>query len=337
MPIPAVIANPTKCDNVEGLRRRIARRCAEHGFAQPIWLETTPSDPGRGQAEVAVSQGADVVMALGGDGTVRAVAEALVGTSVALSIIPGGTGNLLAHNVGVGNVRVEHAVDTALTGDDSHLDVGTVRYVDSDGSKHETTFLVMAGVGFDADIMERTTTNAKKYLGPSAYVVTGLQRMIGPLRKVTIDVDRGGSVVSAKRRIKTAIIGNCGQIFGGIELMPGAKPDDGVLDAAVISAQGILGWSSVAWQVLTKGRAGGSLLEELSGTRITVTCASPMPAQIDGDPVGDVSEITCELSSATVVLRVPAEDPVDSVLDPETTRAHANQSAGGNIDLRDWD
>ena len=70
----------------------------DHGWDEPLWLETTPEDPGRGQAESAVSAGVDLVLACGGDGTVTACAEGVTGTGVPLAIIPMGTGNLLARN-----------------------------------------------------------------------------------------------------------------------------------------------------------------------------------------------------------------------------------------------
>src|SRR5699024_2373717 len=119
----------------------------ENGWEDPLILETTEDDPGRGPAEEAVAAGVDVVIAGGGDGTVRAVADALVGTDVALGILPLGTGNLLARNLDVVLDRPEWALRTALTGTSALIDTGTLR-VDPDGEA--TTFLVMAGIGFDA-------------------------------------------------------------------------------------------------------------------------------------------------------------------------------------------
>ncbi|HET9899031.1 MAG TPA: acylglycerol kinase family protein, partial [Streptosporangiaceae bacterium] len=92
----AVVVNPTKLDDDEAFRKSVRRAMDDHGWDEPLWLETTPEDPGRGQAESAVSAGADLVLACGGDGTVTACAEGVTGTGVPLAIIPMGTGNLLA-------------------------------------------------------------------------------------------------------------------------------------------------------------------------------------------------------------------------------------------------
>ncbi|HEY4421453.1 MAG TPA: acylglycerol kinase family protein, partial [Pseudonocardia sp.] len=97
-PLPAVVANPIRIE--PGTRRRIESVCASLGWAPPLWLETTVEDPGTGQARIAIERGADVVLACGGDGTVRAVAQALAGTGVAMGLVPAGTGNLLARTLG---------------------------------------------------------------------------------------------------------------------------------------------------------------------------------------------------------------------------------------------
>ena len=93
--------NPTKLTDAGTFRQAVLAAMAEHGFGEPLWLETTAADPGRGQARQAVTAGAVVVLACGGDGTVTACAEGVAGTGVRLAIIPLGTGNLLARNVGI--------------------------------------------------------------------------------------------------------------------------------------------------------------------------------------------------------------------------------------------
>ncbi|HWS58094.1 MAG TPA: diacylglycerol kinase family protein, partial [Actinotalea sp.] len=97
-PLVAFVANPTK-PGVAELRDAAVRACAERYLPEPMWLETTEQDSGVGQTRRAVADGARVVVAVGGDGTVRAVAEGLIGTSASMGLIPQGTGNLLARNL----------------------------------------------------------------------------------------------------------------------------------------------------------------------------------------------------------------------------------------------
>src|ERR1700722_2630460 len=111
----AIVINPTKLDDSEAFRKSVGRAMADHGWDEPVWRATTAGDPGRRLAEAAVSAGVDLVIACGGDGTVTACAEGLAGTGVPLAVVPLGTGNLLARNVGV-PMGLEEALEVALGG-----------------------------------------------------------------------------------------------------------------------------------------------------------------------------------------------------------------------------
>src|SRR3954454_12855457 len=148
-PWAVVVANPTKIADIEGEIDWLEERSVELGWARPVWLETTLDDPGLGQGRVALRAGAHTVLAYGGDGTVRAVATALIGSGVPLGLLPAGTGNLLARNLDVPFADLDAALTVALTGIDRAIDVGRVQ-VDVSGEDQQPraeTFLVMAGVG----------------------------------------------------------------------------------------------------------------------------------------------------------------------------------------------
>ncbi len=302
-PLAAVVANPTKIE--PGTRQRIESVCTGLGWAEPLWLETTVEDPGTGQAKLAIEKGADVVLACGGDGTVRSVAEALAGTGVAMGLVPAGTGNLLARTVGTPD-GVADAARVALTGDDRAIDVGRIRI---DGSEEERVFLVMAGTGFDAAIMESTPEALKVKVGPLAYVISGLRAMRGRRIRVTLSLDDGPPL---RRRTRTVLVGNRGTLLGGLVLMPRAAIDDGVLDVVSLAPGTLAGWVAVALRVITKRPRGHERVEHWQARSIVIRTETPQPCQVDGDPVGNVRELAIRVDPNTLVLRVPDVPPPDT-------------------------
>jgi diacylglycerol kinase (ATP) len=302
-PLAAVVVNPTKVE--AETRQRIESVCTGLGWAEPLWLETTVEDPGTGQARLAIDKGADVVLACGGDGTVRSVAEALAGTGVAMGLVPAGTGNLLARTVGTPD-GVAAATRVALTGDDRIIDVGRIRI---DGAEEERVFLVMAGTGFDAAIMESTPEALKVKVGPLAYVVSGLRAMRGRRVRVTLSLDDGPPL---RRRTRTVIVGNSGTLLGGLVLMPRATVDDGVLDVVSIAPGTLAGWIAVALRVITRRPRGHERVEHWQARSILIRTETPQPCQVDGDPVGNAQELAIRVDPSTLVLRVPDVPPPDA-------------------------
>lgn len=295
-PLPAVVANPLHAD--AETRARVTAVCTAHGWAEPLWLETTPEDPGSGQATEAVEQGADVVIACGGDGTVRAVAEVLAGTGVAMGLLPIGTGNLLARTLG-GPTEVIAATRAALTGDDRAIDVGRIRV---DDTEDERVFLVMAGTGLDAAIMANTRDSLKARIGTFAYVLAGLRAMWATSTGLTISVDDGPAL---RRHSRTVLVGNSGTLAGGLVLMPAAVIDDGQLDVVNIAPNSFAGWVAVLLRVLTRKRKGHRRVEHWQAKTVVITTEHPQAAQIDGDPIGEVSQLTIRVDPAALLVRVP--------------------------------
>lgn len=295
-PLPAVVVNPVKVDAT--VHARIQEVCLELGWAEPLWLETTVEDPGTGQATMAVQKGAGVVLACGGDGTVRAVADALAGTGVALGLLPTGTGNLLARTLGT-PLELAAATRVALTGTDRPIDVGRLRV---DAEPAEQIFLVMAGTGFDAAIMQSTPEVLKVRVGPLAYVFAGLRALRGHRTRLTLTFDGGEPL---RRRSRTVVVGNSGTLLGGLVLMPSAAVDDGQLDVVNISPKGVAGWVAVAVRVMTRRRHGHPRVEHWQASAVDVTADEPQPAQVDGDPIGDVTRLRIRVEPQALVVRVP--------------------------------
>ncbi|GAA5036317.1 diacylglycerol kinase family protein [Terrabacter aeriphilus] len=313
MPAPVkragVVINPTKFADLPTVRARITGTCVANGWGEPLFYETTVEDPGQGQAAQAVRDGVDVVCTLGGDGTVRNVASALVGTETPLGILPAGTGNLLARNLDL-PVALESAVAVALTGRNRRIDVGelvvgAVPAVDApdDGDDVPEThhFLVMSGIGMDAQIMAGTNENLKAKVGWPAYMVSGLKHLVSPEFRIGVKVDDD---LEFRRRARMVVIGNCGRLLGGLVLMPNARVDDGQLDAVIASPRGVVGWVPVATRVATRQRKGHPTLDHKVCKEIRVRTDRPVPVQIDGDVIGEASEVSARVRPGSLTVRV---------------------------------
>ena len=267
-----------------------------------MWLETTIEDPGAGQARVGLRAGAHAVIAYGGDGTVRAVASALTGTGVPLGLLPAGTGNLFARNLPVPYSDLDAALSVALTGVERKIDVGRVQ-VDVSGEDRpprEETFLVMAGLGFDAEVMATVGHRLKERVGWWAYVVAGTRRLRGRQTKVVLQLDDDEPL---RRRLRSVIVGNCGELTGGVRLLPEARIDDGRLDVVVVAPRGVVGWMAVIGAVLTRSRWGHPVVEHFTCRRVEVSAEKPLHVQLDGDPAGMARVLRAEVQPAALVVR----------------------------------
>jgi len=280
--------------------------------AETVFYETTIDDPGKGQTERAVAEGADLVMAAGGDGTVRLVASVLAGTEVRMGIIPAGTGNLLARNVEVPLEDPSAAMIAALTGRDRQVDVGWLRVGSSDAgarAAERQIFLVIAGFGADAEMIGYTDPEMKKRIGWIAYVFGGIRTVLG--RSVDVVVQLPDESRHA-HKARTVLLGNVGKLPGGFVLMPDATIDNGQLEVVVAGWRGAAGFSQVAAQVVNpklvpKVGPKISTVERYLTTGIRVTTAKPQPVQLDGDTDVEATHLIATVDPGVLRLRVPAE------------------------------
>ncbi len=293
----AVVLNPVRLADPIAFKSLVGQVAADAGWDRPLWFETTVDDAGSAMARAAVAAGADLVAVAGGDGTVRVVCDQMAGSGVPVGVIPAGTGNLLARNLGI-PLWPEAAVETLLRGRDRAIDI--VR-LEGDGLS-PTRFVVMAGLGLDAVIMDGAPAALKKRIGWPAYLVSGAKHLRYPAVGVEIAVDDAEPV---RRRASTVVIGNVGNLQAGIPLLPNARIDDGMLDVVVMAPRRSLGWLSLVWRVMTRHPRTDERLDRYTGTSIVVRSATAVPRQIDGDPVGSGTELRAVIEPGRLLVRVP--------------------------------
>jgi YegS/Rv2252/BmrU family lipid kinase len=294
----AVVLNPIKVDDVAEFKAMVEKQAEDSGWSRPTWHETTVEDPGRSMAEAAAVEGADLVLVCGGDGTVRTVCAELAGTGIPVGVIPAGTGNLLARNLGI-PLYLQAAVDVALNGQDRAIDLVAVA---GDGIGDAEHFMVMGGMGFDAAIMEGADDAIKARIGWLAYFVSGLRQLRSPSFKVEISVD---DEPFTKHRAVTVVVGNVGYLTAGIPLLPDATIDDGVLDVVIVSPRRFLSWLPLVWRVMSKRRRVDEQLNRMTGRKVVVRTAHDTARQLDGDPIGPGREIRAECIHGRLLVRVP--------------------------------
>ncbi|WP_159500870.1 diacylglycerol kinase family protein [Microbacterium sp. 18062] len=279
--------------------------------ADVAWFETTPEDPGQGPAREALDAGCGIVIAAGGDGTVRAVAEVLAGTDAHLGIVPQGTGNLLARNLGVPLGDVKAALARVADVTPRSIDIGWVD-LERDGGPETHGFVVMVGFGLDAQMLAETDDDLKDKAGWLAYV-EALGRAVSSSEvveaSIAVDDEKPKDVAA-----HTVLIGNCGTIQGGVTLLPDAAPDDGSLDILVVNADGALQWldtlKSVVWdngimRMFDRDKQATSTdtVQHRQAARVRVRLPHPLAFEIDGEEIGEVQGFTARIDAGALHVR----------------------------------
>lgn len=295
--ILGVVLNPTKIPDRGQFKAMVTSMARDAGYTEVLWWQTTKEDTGFQMAHEAAVAGASVVLAVGGDGTLRAVSDELAGTGIPVGIVPAGTGNLLARNLGI-PLYLRSAVDVAINGQDRAIDLVRV----SGDNMADDTFLVMAGMGFDAAIMAGVNENIKKRVGWLAYVLSGLKALMYPAVRLEISIDDGPFT---KHRARTVVIGNVGNLQGGMPLMPDARIDDGQIDVVLLYPRRFLSWLPLAARVLTKNRRSDETITRMRGRTVVVRCNTETPREFDGDVKTSGHELRCECMAGRLLVRVP--------------------------------
>lgn len=315
-PVPlgpgAFVINPSKVSDVAGLEETARVMSRELGLPDPLFFHTTPEDPGGAQAREALAAGASVVIAAGGDGTVREVATVMAGTDVPMALVPAGTGNLLARNLDLPLSGHEALVQTALSGREMAIDLGWIRAIKANQTEEEapeSAFLVMAGVGFDAAMVAGADDELKRRIGWFAYFAVGMRHLLARKTRLAMHVGNGAW---QSFRVRTLLIANCGRLPGGIVLLPEAELDDGYLDVAAIDTRvGLIGWGALVGQVALQGLGirprlpyEASSIAFWRGRSVQVTLDHPQQVQVDGDLLGESVELRVRVQEAALRVRV---------------------------------
>jgi diacylglycerol kinase (ATP) len=295
-----VIFNPVKVPDVDALRELVDARVREldpDGHTVDVsWVETTVADPGSGQARAAAEAGSTLVIAVGGDGTVTACAGALAGTEVALGIVPAGTGNLLARNLGI-PLQFDGAIDVAIGGVDRRIDV-----LQSD----DETYVVMAGMGLDAAMIRDTDDGLKERIGWLTYLGGAGRAIRGtPRQKYTVTLDNGASVI--QQRGVGVVVANVGGLTGGLTLLTDARPDDGRFDVLILSPRKRFGhWASMLAHVVLRRLHDDARVQITQAKQVTITVDEAAPVEFDGEHRGDRRELSVTVRPGALIVRCPA-------------------------------
>jgi undecaprenyl-diphosphatase len=312
----AIVINSSLTRDLGRFRRRCREAAADGGW-EPSFLETTLDDRGVGLARAAVAAGARMVVAAGGDGTVRACAQALAGTQVPLAIVPLGTANLAARALGIPS-GIGGSLATAFGGHERRIDLAVAGAAvgaaiagttgagtagaGTTGGAGGLTFAAMAGIGLDAEVVAATPRVLKRRAGWLAYAAAGVAHLPGRGERFTVRLDDDEPLA---RQARCVVVGNAGLLPGGFSLLPRARLDDGLLDVGILAPSGPAGWLRVAHRVLTGNGRDGRPLERHQARRVEITAGTELPREVDGEVIAPGRSLTVTLLRRALTVRVP--------------------------------
>ncbi|WP_250038137.1 diacylglycerol/lipid kinase family protein [Paractinoplanes maris] len=292
----AVVAHQKK--TLGGGLDELRRRLTDAEVEDLDWYEVPKSKKAPKAVRSALEGKPDRLIVWGGDGMVQRSLDVVArsGTKVPVGIIPAGTGNLLATNLGIPTSSLEDAVEVALHGVDKAIDLGKL-----DGEH----FGVMAGIGFDGAMIQDADRGLKDRLGKLAYVWAGLRHVNGEAATASITID---GTTWFEDEASCVLIGNVSKITGGIRAFDDAKPDDGWLDVGVATAQGALQWAR-ALGTMAVGRSDSSpFVRTTRARRVDVKLESKMEYELDGGARSKTKSFSAKVVPAAVKICVPASE-----------------------------
>ena len=285
----AVVAHAAKM--LDGGLPELRRVLATEGVDKPLWYEVPKAKKASEQVQRALDEGAELVFAWGGDGTVRRCVDTLAGTDTSLAVVPAGTANLFATNLGI-PTDIEGAVAVGLRGHRRQLDVGRFE---------EERFGVMAGAGFDA-AMIRGADELKERMGRAAYLWSGSRNLSSDGFGAEIQVD---GTDWYEGRTTCILLGNLGQIVGGVRVFPDARPDDGVLELGIVTAEGLLQWTRTLARTAIGDPNRSPFVRTTKASSVEVALDRKVRYELDGGDRSKVRSFRVEVEQRALKVCVP--------------------------------
>jgi diacylglycerol kinase (ATP) len=286
----AVVAHAGK--SIGGGLLELRRTLEAAGVDDPLWYEVPKSRKVPKQVKRALDDGAELIFAWGGDGTVQRCIDVLAGMDTPLAIVPAGTANLLASNLGIPS-DIEEAVRIGLDGARRSIDVGRVN---GEG------FAVMAGAGFDAAMIRDADAGLKDRIGRAAYVWTGARNMRAKPFKAKIRID---GTAWFDDKASCILVGNVGNLFGGIEAFEDARPDDGQLELGVVTAEGFVEWTRTMTRTALGSASKSPFVHCTRAREIEVSFDRKVLYEIDGGDRDKRKSLEIGLEPAAIDIFVP--------------------------------
>ena len=271
--------------------RRVLERA---GVDEPLWYEVPKAKRASEQAQRAIDQGAELVFAWGGDGTVRRCIDVLAGSDARLAVLPAGTANLFATNLAIPE-DIERAVAVGLRGDRRMLDVGRFE---------KERFAVMAGAGFDA-AMIRDADDLKERVGRAAYLWSGSRNLRRKGFGAEIAVDGTDWYEGDATCI---LLGNLGDIFGGVEVFPDARPDDGMLELGIVTAEGLFQWTRTLARTAVGDPNRSPFVRTTKAKSVKVRLDRKVRYELDGGDRSKVKSFKVKVEAGALSVCVPGRD-----------------------------
>ena len=286
----AVIAHAGK--TIGGGLEELRSVLAKQGIDEPIWSEVPKSKYAPERVQRALDEGAELVFVWGGDGMQQQSINVLAGSGVTLAIIPAGTANLFASSLEIPS-DIPKAVEIGLRGVDRVLDVGKIN-----GER----FAVMAGAGLDAHMIKDADGSLKDRFGRLAYIWTASKSIRAEPFKAKIDIN---GELWYKGDASCVLLGNVGQLFGGIEAFDNAQPDDGLLEVGVTNAEGIGQWARTVARTAIGSTAKSPFVQVTKAKKIRIELDRKVAYELDGGERDPAKVFKVKIEPGAITVRVP--------------------------------